>query len=139
MKFNPLIPEFTVAEVAKSLEFYLHLGFKVEYDRAEKGFYFLSLEGAQIMLEQYDPNGWIVAPLEAPFGRGINFQIEVGDIAPLLEALQQIHYPLFRAAEVKHRQVGAETVSEVEFLVQDPDGYLLRFSQHLSSTSIKAL
>ncbi len=59
MIFNKLIPELSVACVRKSLEFYAGiLGFTVEYSRPEKGFYFLSLEGSQIMVEEVNDHWW---------------------------------------------------------------------------------
>jgi catechol 2,3-dioxygenase-like lactoylglutathione lyase family enzyme len=133
MRFNALVPELTVSNLADSLEFYCSLGFMVEYDRKEQGFAFLSLQGAQLMLEQFHSSGWNTAQLERPFGRGINFQIEVADIAPMLEVLQSKNYPLYRQRYETWRKVKEEEVGEAEFLVQDPDGYLLRFSQYLGS------
>ncbi|MER3483292.1 MAG: aldoketomutase [Meiothermus sp.] len=131
MEFNALVPELTLSNVEKSLEFYQLLGFRVEYHRLKRGFVFLSRERAQLMLEQFQPRGWNVAELKRPFGRGINFQIQVSNIEPLLEALNTVNHPLYRLKQERWRRVGAEEVAEVEFLVQDPDGYLLRFSQYL--------
>ena len=133
MEFNALVPELTVSNLEQSLEFYLRLGFKVEYDRKDQGFAFLSIQGAQLMLEQFHATGWNTGELERPFGRGINFQIEVEDIAPMLGALRAIQYPLYRQPYETWRKVRDEEIGESEFLVQDPDGYLLRFSQHLGS------
>ena len=133
MNFNALIPELTVSDLEKSLEFYLLLGFKVEYERLEQGFVFLSREGTQLMLEQFHPEGWNVAQLERPFGRGINFQIECSDVGAILKALQHVQYPLYRDLKETWRKVDQELIGETEFLVQDPDGYLLRFSQYLGS------
>ena len=53
MKFNKLIPELTVTNIEKFKYFYTKLlGFKIEYERPEDKFAFLSLGEAQIMLEQ---------------------------------------------------------------------------------------
>lgn len=44
MRFNKLIPELTVTNIEKSKEFYTEiLGFKIEYERKEDNFAFLSL------------------------------------------------------------------------------------------------
>jgi catechol 2,3-dioxygenase-like lactoylglutathione lyase family enzyme len=134
VEFNALVPELTVTSLEQSLPFYFRLGFKLEYGR--EGFVFLSLQGAQLMLEQFHDSGWNTAELERPFGRGINFQIEVEDIAPMLEALRAIQYPLYRQPYETWRKVQNEEIGEAEFLVQDPDGYLLRFSQYLGSRPI---
>jgi catechol 2,3-dioxygenase-like lactoylglutathione lyase family enzyme len=68
MKFNALVPELSVSDINKSLGFYVDvLGFKIEYQRMENKFAFLSYGDAQLMIEQVNGN-WNVAPLERPFG-----------------------------------------------------------------------
>ena len=60
MKFNSLIPELTVANIEKTREFYVEiLQFKIEYERQEDKFIFLSLEDNQMMFEQ-DNGNWNV-------------------------------------------------------------------------------
>lgn len=131
MNFNKLIPELSVSNIQKSLDFYIRvLGFKVEYDRPTDKFAFLSINGAQLMLEEVG-SGWITGEMKQPFGRGVNFQIEVESIAPMIEKLKTEKIPLFREPKEVWRKTGSEENGEVEFLVQDPDGYLLRFSQWL--------
>ena len=41
MKFNSLIPELSVSNIEKSVEFYKKIGFKVIYERLENKFCFL--------------------------------------------------------------------------------------------------
>ena len=78
--FNSLIPELSVSNFKESLDFYCDiLGFKIEYQRQESNFAFISLEGSQLMIEEIN-NHWSVEKMEKPFGRGINFQIEVKKI-----------------------------------------------------------
>ena len=129
MKFNMLIPELSVTNINKSLQFYKNiLGFKIEYSRPEDKFYFLSYEGAQIMIEEIN-NHWWTGELEQPFGRGINFQIEISDVSVLIGRLEEAQITLFRPLkESWYRGEGVE-YGQIEFLVQDPDGYLLRFTQ----------
>jgi catechol 2,3-dioxygenase-like lactoylglutathione lyase family enzyme len=131
MKFNKLIPELSVSNIKKSLQFYHYiLGFTIEYSRPENKFYFLSLEGSQIMIEEIN-NYWWTGELEHPFGRGINFQIEVKDVSTLIKRLEKANIALFRPLkESRYRGKGAE-FGRNEFLVQDPDGYLLRFAQDI--------
>lgn len=44
MKFNKLIPELSVKDIHKSKKFYLEiLGFKLNYERTEDQFAFISL------------------------------------------------------------------------------------------------
>lgn len=81
-KLNPLVPELIVSDLPRSLAFYCGvLGFKIEYDRPEEHFAFLSFGGSQLMLEQdwQSESPWRVGPLEPPYGRGINLSIECAD------------------------------------------------------------
>lgn len=122
-----LTPELMCSDLAHSLGVYTRLfGFTLNYTRP--GFAYLSLGRAQLMLEQHDPgNGWLTGPLEQPFGRGINFQIEAPDVAGLHERLQAEGYPLFRPLKTETYMEGDTAHTQQEFLVLDPDGYLLRF------------
>jgi catechol 2,3-dioxygenase-like lactoylglutathione lyase family enzyme len=133
MKFNSLIPELTISDLARSINFYVKiLGFKKEYERKESNFVFLSFQGSQIMLEEVNDN-WGVGKLEKPFGRGINFQMDVKDIRPLIAVLKKNKYKLFRQPQDNWYRKGTQLLGNREFLVQDPDGYLLRFSQDIGS------
>ncbi len=50
----------------------------------------LDTRSAHLMLEQIGVGrNWITGPLDAPLGRGINFQINVPSITPLVSALAQ--------------------------------------------------
>ncbi|MBP6345938.1 MAG: hypothetical protein KA346_08510 [Neisseriaceae bacterium] len=51
------------------------IGFELAYERAEEGFVYLNLNGAQIMLEQEQPQQWIPTPLQRPLGNGLNLQL----------------------------------------------------------------
>jgi len=131
MQFNYLVPELTVFDLTKSLKFYIGvLGFKVEYSRSESKFAFLSLQGSQLMLSERNGN-WETGPLEPPLGRGINFQILVSEVEPLVKALESKGVPVMKSPWESWYRKGDESVGQMEFLVQDPDGYLLRFAQPL--------
>lgn len=133
MKFNALIPELSVKNIAKSLDFYLNvLGFKLEYERADDKFAFISFENAQFMIEQVNGH-WETGALEYPFGRGINFQISATSIAPMLTRLNDVNHVLFRAPRDEWYRVADKIEGQREFLVMDPDGYLLRFCESLGS------
>jgi catechol 2,3-dioxygenase-like lactoylglutathione lyase family enzyme len=139
MKFNKLIPELAVSDLKKSLEFYVDtLGFKVEYERPENNFVFLSLQGSQIMLEEIrnDDSPWFTGPLEKPFGRGIHFQISVDKIQPLLETLKEKNYPVKAEPKEYWYRVKGQLVGFKGFLVLDPDGYLLMFNEDLGSKPV---
>ena len=49
MYFNKTIPEFDVTNLNKTIEFYKTCGFKIEYDRPESKFVFMSLDEIQFM------------------------------------------------------------------------------------------
>lgn len=131
-----LIPELKVADLKKSLEFYTSLAqFKVEYDRPEEEFAMLSREGAWLMVEALTDKvrSFKVGVLEYPFGRGMHFQVEVSDIRALYDNFKNNNYPLFLEMEEKwYRRENVE-LGNRQFLVQDPDGYLLRFFQDLGT------
>ncbi len=125
-----LVPELLVDDTARSIEFWCGLcGFQIEYERPEEGFAYLSLDSAHIMLEQRGiGRNWVTGPLERPLGRGINFQIRVPSIDPILSALDDADYAVFMAPETKWYRVDERTeVGVRQFLVADPDGYLIRF------------
>ena len=127
MNFNKLIPELSVTDINKTREFYVDvLGFKICYERPEDKFIFVEKDGNQIMLEQINDN-WNVGKMEYPFGRGINFEMTISDVDAVYERIQKAGIKLFRKMEVKDYECGNEIVHQKQFLIQDPDGYLLRF------------
>ena len=127
MNFNKLIPELSVSDINKTREFYVDvLGFKICYERPEDKFIFLEKDGNQIMLEQINDN-WNVGKMEYPFGRGINFEMTISDVDAVYERIEKAGIKLFRKMEIKDYECGDEIVHQKQFLIQDPDGYLLRF------------
>ena len=115
--------------IERSKWFYTELlGFQLEYERKNDKFAFLSLNNAQLMIEEINGH-WETGLLEYPLGRGVNFQITVEDIQPIVNRLNQNAILLFREPFVSEYVTGVTVIKEIEFLVQDPDGYLLRFSQ----------
>ncbi|WP_437435413.1 bleomycin resistance protein [Bacillus pumilus] len=133
MRFNALIPELSVTDIEKSKWFYIELlGFKLEYEREDDKFIFVSLEEeTQMMLEEINGH-WDTGELKYPFGRGINFQIDIEDVQPVIDRLRKQNIPLFREPTVSKYKSNDTTFIQKEFLVQDPDGYLLRFSQEMA-------
>ncbi|MCM3006141.1 bleomycin resistance protein [Priestia koreensis] len=126
MKFNTLIPELSVSNLHVSKEFYLGvIGFELEYERKEDRFAFISLNGAQMMIEERNGH-WETGELVHPYGRGINFQIAVTNIEALFSRIQKHNVPLFRDMMVNTYS----GYTQKEFILQDPDGYLLRFSEN---------
>ena len=127
-----LVPELSCADLDRSLKFYTEvLGFTLYFARPENGFAYLAREGAELMLEQ--SNGfWQTAPLHPPLGRGINFQIRVSDAAALAAHLETRGVALFAPLETNWYRMNDQLRGQREFLVQDPDGYLLRFSEWIT-------
>jgi catechol 2,3-dioxygenase-like lactoylglutathione lyase family enzyme len=128
-----LVPELLVADIEKSLGFWRDLcGFSLVFERLYEGFAYLDLGGAQIMLDERSrTRNWETGPMEIPFGRGVNFQVSVPAIEPILAALARANWPLFMEPEQKWYRTGEVETGVHQFLVQDPDGYLIRFSTYM--------
>ena len=130
--FSKNIPELSVTSLEKSLDFYQVAGFKIEYERPENKFAFISLGDIQFMLQELRPEEkWSLAPLTYPFGNGINFQLEVDNIDLVYNNLKNHHYEITFDIEENWYRQNHKLLGNKEFLVQDPDGYLLRFSEDL--------
>lgn len=127
MKFNSLIPELSVTDIEKSKKFYLNLGFKIMYERKEDKFCFLYFEDNQIMIEEIN-NNWNVDEMKYPFGNGINISMTVSDIDSFYESIISKKIVLFRKIKTSKYRVDDIIYEDKEFLLQDPDGYLLRFN-----------
>ena len=137
MKFNKLIPELSVSNFEKSLEFYTKiLGFKVDYKREESKFAFMSLEGSQLMIDQGNgskKSPWFSGKLEYPRGRGVHFQIELKKIAPVLNKLKKSNYPVKEPPKEYWFRKESSLIGVKGFLVMDPDGYLLLFNEDIGT------
>lgn len=125
-----LIPELEVEDLDRSLAFYTGIiGCTVVYARPEERFAFLELEGANLMLEEASGPGrrFHGAPLEHPFGRGVNFQIQVANAdhlyARVLAAQSNVVLPM----EERWYRRNDHEIGNRQFVVADPDGYRLRF------------
>ncbi|WP_208294041.1 bleomycin resistance protein [Ilumatobacter fluminis] len=130
-----LVPELSCSDLDVSMHFWTGvLGFSCRFRREEDRFAYLELGDAQVMLEERHQSSWETALLERPFGRGINLQIEVDDVERLHARVTEAGLPLFRdLLRTEYREDDTVHVA-YEFLVQDPDGYLLRFVQNPDAT-----
>ncbi len=92
------------------------------------------------MLDQYHPEGrhWLVRPFEPPLGNGINLRIQVAATAPVLDRLAEADWPLFMPVEDKWYRRDDSEVGQRQFVVADPDGYLLRLAQPLGQRALRA-
>ncbi|MEV5754711.1 hypothetical protein AB0L00_43475 [Actinoallomurus sp. NPDC052308] len=73
------------------------------------------------------------AELDPPYGRGLNLTIEVEDVEQIHAAVLAAGRTLFLPLEERWYERAADAVGVRQFAVQDPDGYLLRLSQHLGT------
>jgi catechol 2,3-dioxygenase-like lactoylglutathione lyase family enzyme len=135
------VPELLVSDLDRSRHFWCALcGFHVAYERPEDRFLYLNRAGVQVMLEEAMAPGrrWVTGKLEQPFGRGVNLQMTVDAIAPILAALWGAGWALFLEPEEVWYRAGKVETGVHQFLVQDPDGYLLRFSEALGVRPVRA-
>lgn len=139
MEWNQMLPEFDVFNFEDSLHFYVDLlGFNIVYDRTEDKFAFLEFKNIQIMIQQINKenNKWGTGKLEYPLGVGINFQIGVTNIDEIYNRLKKSNYKIFAEMEDHWYRKDNILMGCKEFLVQDPNGYLLRFSQDLEDRKV---
>ena len=76
------------------------------------------------------------APLERPFGRGLNLQIRVPDVSAILQRFSAAGVPLYLPLEEKWYRRGDREVGNRQFVVPDPDGYLLRLYEDLGERDL---
>ncbi len=129
-----IIPELDVSSLERSLAFYVEiLSFRVLYERPEERFAMIDMDGARLMLEEADGPGrrFRTAPLERPYGRGVNFQIQVDDARSLYARVVESGGEVLIPLEARWYRVGANERGNEQFVACDPDGYLLRFFSDL--------
>ncbi|RFB76376.1 bleomycin resistance protein [Methylovirgula sp. 4M-Z18] len=129
--FAALVPELAVSNIEASLAFWCGpLGFRIAYDRPAGRFAYLERGPLQIML--CERNGrWEVGAMQQPFGRGMSLQMRVDDLEAMIGSLQVANWPIYEGPYDMRYRVGSDETHQREFLVQDPDGYLLRFVERL--------
>ena len=79
------------------------------------------------MIEENN-NNWNTGELEYPYGRGINISMSISDVEKLYKTLKKKKINFFLDLEVHEYLVDDKIYYDKEFLIQDPDGYLLRFN-----------
>lgn len=129
-----VVPELDVSDIDVSLAFYTEVcGFAVRFVRPEERFAYLELDGAHLMLEEAAGPGrrFGTAPLERPYGRGMNLQIEVRDVDALCARATAAGCDIPIAMEERWYRAGDMLSGNRQFVVADPDGYLLRFFSDL--------
>lgn len=123
------MPELDVTDLAASLNFYLGVvGFEMAYERPEERFAYLDLSGATLMLQEAAGPGrhFRNAELVRPFGRGVNLQVQVADVDLVYERVRLAGSPVFVPVEDRSYRIQSGSIMQRQFVVADPDGYLLR-------------
>lgn len=128
---NSLVPEFWCSDFEESLRLYTNiLVFSVTQRRGKDRHAYLELGEAQLMIAHWDQDGtWEAAPLEKPYGRGVNFFMLVEDVRALYERILSAGLTPFVELHTKSYWRTDCMDERTEFGLLDPDGYLLRFSQ----------
>ena len=109
MKYNDLIPELVVSNINISRDFYVNmLGFKVEYEREEDKFIFISLGNIQLMLEEGSKEE--LSQMKYPFGKGINLTFGVDNIDELYSKFKIKKNLLKRDIEIREFRVNDEII-----------------------------
>ena len=127
IEFNSLIPELSVSNIENSKKFYQNLGFEIMYERKEDKFCFIQLEKNQIMLQEKNDN-WVVGKMEYPYGNGINISMSINEVEGLYNTIKDKKIKFFMELKISEYKVNDKIFKDKEFLIQDPDGYLLRFN-----------
>lgn len=131
-----LIPELDVSDLDRSLAVYVYvLGFMRHTSRPEERFAYLIRDGVHLMLEEASGPGrrFRTAPLDYPFGRGMNLQIEVVDVDTLYANVRRAGLTVLIDLEERWYQQGDIEIGNRQFVMADPDGYLLRFFGNLGN------
>lgn len=144
----PIVPELDVTDLRSSLEFYVGvIGFSVVFERPRERFAYLALDRSELMLQESEGPGrrFRTARLERPFGRGINLQILVPDVDRVYAAIRLAELVPLVDMEERWYDVdvtkpsgrwvrrGQMQAGNRQFVVADPDGYLLRFYSDLGT------
>ena len=133
-----LVPELSVTDYEASRHFWCDLvGFSLRYERPEEGFGYLVLGNAHLMLDQINQGRtWATGALEPPLGRGINFEVQVENLDAALWRVKNAGGPIFVEPEEKWYRAGDIEIGVRQFLVQDPDGYLVRLQQEIGERPV---
>lgn len=127
-----LMAEMMVNDYPRSLAFWTNvLGFTPAFTRtAQKLACLVHPDGAQVMIYERDGD-WETGPLEPPFGRGAVIQVYVTDATAAAARITAATHPFYVPLRDKWRDWGDRMGGQREFLVQDPDGYLVMVAQRI--------
>jgi len=124
--------EMMVTDYPASLRFWTGvLGFGLAFERpAQKLACLAHPDGAQVMIYERDGD-WETGPMERPFGRGLVVQVYVIDAVAAAARVTAAGVPFYVDLREKWRDWGDRMGGQREFLVQDPDGYLVMVAERI--------
>lgn len=133
---QPLVPELWCSDFETSMQFYTDVvGFEVAQRRGTDPHACFRLQHAQIMIAHWTFDGswepWLPHQMEKPFGRGINLQFMVENVQDLFDRVVAAGVTPFRPlydAEIWRTDC---MDTRRQFMILDPDGYVLRFAQSI--------
>ena len=135
--FMKLVPEMYCRDINVTKKFYTQvLHFKIKYERKEEAFVYFIKDGVELMFEQLKVENldsavsrrWLATDQQVPFGVGVNLQIGVVDVEGLFDHVKKVDpESVFMDIETKNYQCGDKMYTQKQFIVKDPDGFLLRF------------
>ncbi len=130
--WNPLVAEMMVQDFPASLAWWTGmLGFVPLFQRPGQKLAMLQHpDGAQVMIYERDGD-WETGAMEVPFGRGAVFQVFVADVAGAHAVFEAAGHGFYVALRETWRDWGDCLGGQREFLVQDPDGYLVKVAEHI--------
>lgn len=133
-----LMAEMMVTDYPVSLGFWTDvLGFAIAFERpAQRLACLVHPDGAQVMIYQRDGD-WETGPMEAPFGRGMVVQVYVADVDAVAARVGTAGLPFYVEPREKWRDWGDRMGGQREFLVQDPDGYLVMVVQRIGERPLE--
>jgi catechol 2,3-dioxygenase-like lactoylglutathione lyase family enzyme len=131
--FAAMAIELIVNDYNKSLAFWTGpMGFTICYTRPAMKFAYLEHpDGAQMMFYERDGD-WETGTFDLPLGRGAILQIGVTNIDAAYVAIVAANIPLYVDLRERWRHWGDREGCQREFLVQDPDGYLVMINQKIA-------
>lgn len=104
----------------------------------------MSFHGSELMIEEDRPREgisalWIIEPLDYPRGRGLNISIECPDVSYLANKIEENGLELRKPIEENWYRENEILHGEKNLLIQDPDGYLLRFTEMLGTKPVDSI
>ena len=80
----------------------------------------------------YERDGdWETGVMEPPFGRGAILQVFVKDVRAAAAVIEAQGMPFYVPLREKWRDWGDRMGGQREFLLQDPDGYLIMVAERI--------